>query len=77
MKILFSATNRTEVNQFKKKLFAAGIPCRVRHNRVAQGIFGIPSFPELWVKDGADALKALELVGQPRMAEMTVIFGNR
>jgi len=77
MKMLFSTTDRAEVKQVKKKLFDAGIRCEVRHNRVAQGVFGIPSFPELWVKDERDILKALKLVGQPHLREMTVIFGGR
>jgi hypothetical protein len=77
MKMLFSSTNRTEVKQVKKKLGDAGIRCEVRNNRVAQGIFGIPSYPELWVSEDSDILKALEIVGQPRLREMTVIFADR
>ena len=77
MKMLFSSTNRTEVKHVKKKLYDAGIPCRVRNNRVAQGVFGVPSYPELWVSNDADILKALEIVGQPRLREMTVIFAGR
>lgn len=77
MKMLFSTTDRAEVKQVKKRLYDAGIRCEVRNNRVAQGIFGIPSYPELWVKDDGDILKALKLVGRPRLREMTVIFAGR
>ncbi len=77
MKMLFSSTNRAEVKQFKKKLFDAGIRCKVRNNRVAQGVFGIPAYPELWINDDDDILKALAVVGQPRLHDMTVIFAGR
>ena len=77
MKMLFSASDRGEVKLVRKKLSAAGIPCKVRRNPVAQGIFGIPSFPELWVEDDGDILKALRLLGTRRLSQMTVIFSGR
>jgi len=77
MKMLFSATDRGEVKQVRKKLFAAGIRCEVRQNPVAQGVFGIPSYPELWVNDDGDILKALRLLGVRRLSQMTVIFSER
>jgi hypothetical protein len=76
MKMLFSATDRGEVKLVRKKLFEAGIRCEVRQNPVAQGVFGIPSYPELWVNDDGDILKALRLVGTRRLGQMTVIFSG-
>src|ERR1039458_2068012 len=77
MKMLFSATDRGEVKLVRKKLFEAGIRCEVRQNPVAQGVFGIPSYPELWVKDDGDILRALRLLGTRRLSQMTVIFSGR
>jgi len=77
MKMLFSATDRGEVKLVRKKLFEAGIRCEVRQNPVAQGVFGVPSCPELWVNDDGDILKALRLLGTRRLNQMTVIFSGR
>lgn len=74
MKMLFSASDQAQVNLFRKKLLEAGIKCEVRQNPVAQGVFGIPSYPELWVNNDGDILKALKLVGNQRLSQMTVIF---
>jgi hypothetical protein len=74
MKMLFSATDRGEVKMVRKKLDEAGIRCKVHRNPVAQGVFGVPSFPELWVEDESDILKALRLIGRRRLRQMTVIF---
>lgn len=76
MKMLFSTTDRSEVRMVRKKLADAGIRCQVRRNPVAQGVFGIPSFPELWVNDEGDILKALRLLGTRRLRQMTVIFSG-
>ena len=74
MKMLFSATDPTEVKQIRQKLFAAGIRCRLRRNPITQGLFGIRSIPELWVSHDGDILKALRLLGTRRLRQMTVIF---
>jgi hypothetical protein len=74
MKMLFSTNDRSELRQVRKKLFDAGIPCVVRRNPVAQGVFGLPSIPELWIKKEADILKALRLLGSRRLSQMTVIL---
>ena len=76
MKMLFSTTDRGEVKLVRKKLFDAGIRCKVRHNPVAQGVFGIPAYPELWVDDEGDILKALRLLGTRRLRQMTVILSG-
>ena len=77
MKMLFSTTDHGEVKLVRKKLFEAGIRCKVRRNPVAQGVFGIPSYPELWVSDAGDILKALRLLGTRRLSQMTVILSER
>src|SRR5947209_6842618 len=74
MKILFSSPDRSQITSLRKKLFDAGIPCRVRKNPVAQGVFGTPPLPELWIRKDGDILKALKLLGAQRLQEMTVIF---
>ncbi|MGD0258198.1 MAG: DUF2007 domain-containing protein [Verrucomicrobiota bacterium] len=76
MKMLFSASDREQVQVVRKKLFEAGIRCEVRQNPVAQGVFGIPSYPELWVNEDGDILKALKLLGNRRLSQMTVIFSG-
>ncbi len=58
----------------RKKLSEAGIDCKVRRNPVAHGVFGVPSVPELWVNKDSDILKALKLLGNQRLSQMTVIF---
>ncbi len=74
--MLFSAADRGEVRMVRKRLVDAGIQCKVRRNPLAQGVFGVPSFPELWVKDDGDILKALRLLGTRRLSQMTVIFSG-
>ena len=76
MKMLFSASDRGQVKLVRKKLFEAGIQCKVRRNPVAQGIFGIPSYPELWINKDTDILKALRLLGNRRLSQITVIFSE-
>jgi hypothetical protein len=74
MKMLFSSSDRTEIRKVRKKLFEAGIRCQVRHNPIAQGLFGIPPAPELWIEEDGDILRALRLLGGQRLQQMTVIF---
>jgi len=74
MKMLFSASDHGQVNKVKKRLFEAGIKCEIHQNRMAQGVFGIPTYPELWVKEDGDILKALKLLGTHRLSQMTVVF---
>jgi hypothetical protein len=77
MKILFSSSDRGEVKQVRKKFSEAGIQCEIRKNPVAQGVFGIPAYPELWVSNSSDILKALRLLGTQRLNQMTVIFSGQ
>jgi len=77
MKMLFSTRDDGEVRHVRKKLSEAGIRCRVRRNPVAQGIFGIPSVPELWINHDTDILKALRVLGTRRLSQMTVILSGR
>ncbi len=76
MKMLFSSTDRGEVRQVRKKLYEAGIKCQIRRNPVAQGVFGVPAYPELWVNNDGDILKALRLLGTRRLSQMTVVFSG-
>ena len=74
MKMLFSPKDSSEVRLVKKKLSQAGIRCQIRRIAVAQGVFGVPSSPELWIEEEGDILKALKLVGSGRLRQMTIIF---
>ena len=74
MKMLFSPTDSSEVKQVKKKLSQAGIRCQIRKIALAEGVFGIEPYPELWIDDASDILKALKLIGSQRLRQMTIIF---
>ena len=74
MKLLFSATTPAEVRDLRQRLVKAGIRCQVRRNRLARGVFGIPSYPELWITRDIDSLAALKLLGAQRLGRMTAIF---
>ena len=74
MKMLFSPTDSSEIKSVKKKLSQAGIRCQIRKIALAQGVFGIPPYPELWIEDEGDILKALKLLGSQRLRQVTVIF---
>ena len=74
MKMLFSSSDHGAVKLVRKKLFEAGIRCQIRQNPVAQGVFGVPAYPELWVDNDGDILKALRLLGTRRLSQMTVVF---
>ncbi len=74
MKMLFSPADGLEVKRVKKKLSQAGIRCQIRRIALAQGVFGIPPYPELWIEEETDILKALKLLGSQRLKRMTVIF---
>jgi hypothetical protein len=74
MKMLFAPADRSEVKLVRKKLARAGVPCEIRKNPIAQGVFGLPPYPELWIEQEAHILKALKLLGSRRLSQMTVIF---
>ena len=74
MKLLFPPRDRSQVKLVRKKLSDAGIRCQMRQNPIAQGVFGIPPFPELLIENERDILKALRLIGASRLRQMTVIF---
>lgn len=76
MKMLFSSRDVSEIRSLRQELSRAGIRCRVRHNRIAKGAFGILPFPELWIQRDADILKALRKLGKQRLRDMTVIFSK-
>jgi hypothetical protein len=74
MKMLFAPADRSEVKLVRKKLAQAGVQCQIRKNPIAQGIFGLPAYPELWIEEESQVLKALRLLGSRRLSQMTVIF---
>jgi hypothetical protein len=74
MKMLFSSRDGSEIRSLRQELSRAGIQCQLKKNKIAQGAFGIPPFPELWIKRDTDILKALRKIGTRRLRAMTVIF---
>ncbi len=54
MKLLFSSSDRTEVERFHKTLAGAGIPCEIRLEPASPNTLGVASYPELWVQDDGD-----------------------
>ena len=76
MKMLFPPADHAEVKLVRKKLANAGIACAIRENPIADGVFGIPPYPELWIEDEGHILKALRLIGAKRLSQMTVIFAQ-
>lgn len=41
---------------------------------MAEGLFGIPPYPELFIENERDILRALKLIGTQKLSGMTVIF---
>ena len=76
MKLLFPPSDRAQVNAVRRRLSQAGIPCQIRKYPVAQGVFGIPPFPELLIETERHILRALRLIGTRRLQQMTVIFSE-
>jgi len=76
MKLLFSSRDGSEIKSLRQELSRAGIHCQLRKNRIAQGTFGVPPFPELWIKRDSDIIKALRKLGIRRLRGMTVIVSN-
>jgi hypothetical protein len=74
MKLLFPPSEKNCVSKVRRKLTNAGIRCHVRRVKIAKGIFGVPSYPELLIDDSADLLKALRLIGKNRLRDMTIVF---
>src|SRR5882672_1386851 len=74
MKMLFSPSDRSAVKLMRKKLAAAGIQCEIRKIPLAEGLFGMPPSPQLWITDEGDILRALKILGTGRLNQMTVIF---
>ncbi len=74
MKVLFSSRDGGEVRRARRRLTDAGIRCRVRQNPIAQGLFGLPACPELWLEKDCDLVKALRLLGGPKLQQVTVVI---
>lgn len=77
MKMLFPPSEGAKVREVRKKLSAAGIACRIKKIRLTEGLFGIPPYPELFIENERDILRALKLIGKQRLSGMTVIFPTR
>jgi hypothetical protein len=73
MKMLFSSRDGSEIKSLRQELSRAGIQCQLKKNHIAEGAFGIPPIPELWIKRDSDILKALRKLGTRRLRAMTVI----
>jgi hypothetical protein len=76
MKMLFSSRSGSEIKSLRQELSRAGIQCRLRNNRMAQGDFGVPPLPELWIQRERDILKALRKLGSARLRGLTVIVSD-
>jgi len=72
--MLFPPNNGAKVREVRKKLCAAGIRCRIKKNPLAEGLFGIAPYPELLIENERDILRALKLIGNRQLGQMTVIF---
>ena len=77
MKMLFPPKDGAKVREVRKKLSAAGIRCRIKKIPLAEGLFGIPPYPELFIENERDILKALKLIGTRQLCGMTVIFPTK
>jgi hypothetical protein len=74
MKMLFPPNDGAKVKEVRKKLSNAGIRCRVRKLPLTEGLFGIPPYPELFIENERDILRALKLIGKQQLSRMTVVF---
>lgn len=77
MKMLFPPSDGAKVKEVRKKLSAAGIRCRIKKISLAEGLFGIPPYPELFIENEGDILKALKVLGTQQLCGMTVIFPTK
>ena len=74
MKMLFPPSEGAKVKEVRKKLCAAGIRCRIKKIPLTEGLFGIPPYPELFIENERDILRALKVIGSQQLRGMTVIF---
>jgi len=74
MKMLFPPSEGAKVKEVRKKLSAAGIRCRIKKIPLTEGLFGIPPYPELFIENERDILRALKVIGSQQLRGMTVIF---
>ncbi len=77
MKMLFPPNDGAKVKEVRKKLSNAGIRCRVKKNALTEGLFGIPPYPELFIENERDIIRALKLIGSQQLSGMTVVFPTR
>jgi hypothetical protein len=67
MRKVYTAESLVEIAHLRNVLEAAGIRCTVRNDRLAGVVGEIPfveCWPELWIRNPADLLRARELIAE-------------
>ncbi len=67
MRKIFSSESIVEVSHLRNLLESAGIRCQVRNDRLSGALGEIPfveCWPELWLCDSRDALRARALIDE-------------
>jgi hypothetical protein len=59
MEMLFFSSDASEVEQVRRDLADAAIPCEVRNSPVDETVLPLTSCAELWIQDDADFCRAL------------------
>jgi hypothetical protein len=72
MKMLFFSSEREELEEVRKKIIEAGIPCEVHEGDTTDGVLPHPCDAELWIQNDGDAYRALMLC-----VELGVGFARR
>jgi hypothetical protein len=52
--MLFSSRDRSQIDEVRAQLLAAGVRCEVRSYPVNAALSGTPSYPELWIENNPD-----------------------
>ena len=74
MKMLLTASDQGIVEQARKRLFDAGIPCEIRQKPADPWHPGATSDPELWVTHDGDLFAALKVLGPRPVGQLAVVF---
>jgi hypothetical protein len=67
MRKVYTAESLVEIAHLRNVLEAADIPCTVRNDRLAGVVGEIPfveCWPELWIRNPSDLLRARELIAE-------------
>ena len=76
MKMLFSSADLTEASSVKSLLSKAGIPCAILNDAMSPAMLDMALYPELWIENDADFLKASVLLASWRR-DLQVIFPSQ